>query len=360
MKRISLLFMLLAFLTTATFAQEEKPAAEEKKWTTGLGIGLDFAQLLQINPKVGAGENRLGLGGALTYFANMKNGKHSWDNSIAWRLGVQKLGSGIYGGGTGNGEDKVPFQKSIDELRFDSKYGYAITNDKKWYMATELSFLSQILKTYSGSLLTDAAAPGAHELSKFLSPGILTYSVGIDYKPNDNFSLYYSPIAIKTIFVADGDIANMPSLDADGMPTGASIHGTPWRAANDYDKTLFSFGSLLKAQYQNKFWSYKDGDKDAHRILFKTYLTLYFDYLQGNKRKDRPEYKTHVDVDWGTETSFVIFKGLTAVLTTNLFYDWDVPVQKTDNSQSGGVVPGELVHKPSFTQQLLIKYTHNF
>jgi opacity protein-like surface antigen len=349
MKRITLLFVLFAFAATTSFAQDAE-AETPKKWTQGLGLGLDFAQLLQINPKVGAGQNRIGFGGALTYFANMKQGKHAWDNSVSWRVGVQKLGSGTF-----LGTRKQPFQKSIDELRFDSKYGYAITENKKWFVATELSFMSQILKTYNGSLLTDAAAPGIHEISKFFSPGVITYSVGIDYKPNDNFSVYYSPIALKTIIVADDIIASTEGLNADLTGAGVSLHGNPWRSATDFDNSLFLAGSLLKVQYQNKFIPFGE---DQHRIMFKTYATFFFDYLQGAKRDENPDYKTNIDVDWGTETSFVIFKGLSAVLTTNLFYDWDVPVQKTDNSLPGGV--GGLVRKPSFTQQLLIKYTHNF
>lgn len=352
MKKISLLFVLFMFAISSTYAQEEKVA--DQKWKSGLGIGLDFAQLLQINPKVGAGQNRLGLGGAVTYFANMKDGKHAWDNSVSWKIGVQRLGSGLLAGG--NSEQKIPLQKQIDELRLDSKYGYAITADKKWYMATELSFMSQILKTYANAGLTDAFAPGVHEVSKFMSPGTISYSVGIDYKPNNNLSVYYSPIGLKAIVVSDDDIAAMPAIDKDGNPIGGvSLHGTPWRSATDFDNTLFTLGSLLKIQYQNKFFPVGD----EHRIHFKTYATFFYDYLQGKKKKDNPNYKTNVDVDWGTETSFMIFKGLSAVLTTNLYYDWDVPVQETDNSKIGGV-SGNLVRKPSFTQQLLIKYTVNF
>ncbi len=352
MKRISLLFVLLTFLATATFAQDEEP---KEGWDTGLGIGLDLTQLLQINPRVGAGENKIALGGAVGIFANWKKGRHAWDNSASWKIGVQKLGSGIIV----SGGDKIPWQKSIDELRFDTKYGYAITEDKKWYAATELSFLSQLLKAYQGNFMSDIAAPGSDPIAKFMNPGIITYSVGLDWKPNDNFSLYYSPIAMKFLIVSDDDIADDQATDADGNGLGTSVHGNPWRSATDFDNVNFQFGSLLKAQYQNKFWSFQDGDKEAHRIIFKTYLTLYYDYLQGQKKDEIVGYKNHVDVDWGTETSLNIFKGLQIVLTTNLFYDWDVAVQESSRDGVRGVT-GNLVRRPSFTEQLLIKYGINF
>lgn len=36
-----------------------------------------------------------------------------------------------------------------------------------------------------------------------MTPGYFTLSVGMDYKPNDNFSLYLSPIAGKWTYLRD-------------------------------------------------------------------------------------------------------------------------------------------------------------
>lgn len=47
-------------------------ATSSKSWTCNAGIGLDLGQLLNINPYVGSGSNRLGIGGALNYKANYK------------------------------------------------------------------------------------------------------------------------------------------------------------------------------------------------------------------------------------------------------------------------------------------------
>ncbi len=350
MKKITILFALFVFACATTFAQDEAP---KEGWDVGLGVGLDLTQLLQINPKVGAGQDNIGLGGALTVFGNWKKDKHAWDNSASWRVGVQKLGGGQF---LFNPDIKQPWQKAIDELRFDTKYGYAITENKKWYAATQLSFLSQIFQTYAGSYLKDITDTNIDPISKFFSPAQITYSIGIDYKPNENFSLYYSPIAIKMIVVADDAIADDQAIDGDGMGLGTSVHGNPWRTASDFDNTLFNFGSLLNAKYTRKFW--EDGDGNA-RIVFATGLALYFDYLQGAKKDDNPNYKTHIDTDWSTETAFNVYKGLQIVLTTNLFYDWDVAVQETDRDAPGGL-SGALVRKPSFTQQLLVKYAISF
>ena len=37
----------------------------------------------------------------------------------------------------------------------------------------------------------------------FMTPAYFTLSLGLDYKPNENFSLYLSPIAGKWTFVRD-------------------------------------------------------------------------------------------------------------------------------------------------------------
>ncbi|MGB1217404.1 MAG: DUF3078 domain-containing protein, partial [Saprospiraceae bacterium] len=228
MKRISLLFVLFAFIATTTFAQDAD-SPSEGKWDTGIGIGLDLTQLLQINPKVGAGENKIALGGAATIFANWKKDKYSWDTNASWQIGVQKLGSGV----VAVGGEKLPWQKSIDELRFNTKFGYSLTADNKWYAATELSILTQLMKAYAGNFMSDAIAPGSDPIAKFFSPGQITYSLGIDWKPNDNFSLYYSPIAAKFIIVSDDDIAD-DEAQGDMGGLGTSVHGNPWTSVTDF------------------------------------------------------------------------------------------------------------------------------
>ena len=71
----------------------------ERSWRSGAGIGLDAAQLLQINPRVGAGQNRLGFGGAVNAFAKYSRNRLVWDSQGNWQFGVQRLGSGVIGSG---------------------------------------------------------------------------------------------------------------------------------------------------------------------------------------------------------------------------------------------------------------------
>ena len=128
-------------LSTAQDAAEQPP----KEWETGAGIGLDFSQLFQLNPKQGAGQNRLGFGSAVNLFAKYRKDRLAWDNTASWQFGIQRLGSGVL---DQNGEtQKIPFQKSIDELRLNSKVGYQSSETSKWFYATDFSFLRRCRPT---------------------------------------------------------------------------------------------------------------------------------------------------------------------------------------------------------------------
>ncbi|KAA3632708.1 MAG: DUF3078 domain-containing protein [Bacteroidetes bacterium] len=332
------LLLMIAFMITFSTAMnnlmaQDAPAAEETKeekpaWKTGAGLGLDFAQLLQINPKQGAGQNRLGLGGAINFFAKYKKDRMAWDNVASWQLGLQKLGSGVISMGS---DTKIPFQKAIDELRFNSKAGYAIAEKSKIFAAADFSFMSQLTPTYNGTdeypgnFLSDITDNGTGVLqSKLFSPAVMTLSVGLDYKISDNFAIYFSPIGAKWIVVPDDGIA---ALNVHGNPVGENVFS--------------ALGALARMNYSNKFLE--------DRLVYTSGLALFSNY------KLEPQ---NIDVDWVNEIGFNIFKGLQASITFNVFYDHDVKVQITDYDAPNGV--SGLGRRASITEQFLLKYNVTF
>ena len=98
MFRFLALFMGATLSFACSVRAQPRDTSTQKKaptdWQTGAGIGLDFSQLLQINPRQGAGQNRIGAGTALTVFAKRKKGRTALDNTASWQFGVQRLGSG--------------------------------------------------------------------------------------------------------------------------------------------------------------------------------------------------------------------------------------------------------------------------
>lgn len=337
MKRNAYLLLFLGLGTSFSLQAQEAPAPETppSAWTIGAGIGLDFSQLLQINPKQGAGQNRFGLGGATTLFAKLNNSRRvNWDNTVVWQFAVQKVGSGPLANG-----EPLPFQKAIDEFRLSSKFGYRTADTSKFFYAVDVNLLSQITPTfqgttqYPGNFLSDITNTNATPLSRFFSPATLNLSVGIDFKPSKKLSVFYSPVGAKFVIVSNDDIARQ---GVHGNPVTKNANG----AVIDFENVDAQIGSLLKANYANKFLTDK--------LTFTSQLLLYSNYLRNPQ---------NIDVDWNNQFAFTIAKGLQLAVTMNVFYDDDVRVQITDNDAPGGVSgTGKRV---SFTQQMLIKYGIN-
>lgn len=303
----------------ARLAEIKKAAAKvdtAKHWTRGGGIGLDLSQLALINPRVGSGENRLGLGGIGTVFANYKKNRIAWDNVGSLQIAVQKLG-----------EDD--FQKNLDLVRVGSKVGYALKNPK-WLIGAEATLQTQFLQTYPDNFLTPQF-DSLQSISKFFSPALITFAPGIDWKPNEHVSVFFAPIASQRfLIVADDRIASL------------NLHGNPWSSPTDYKKLRYQLGGSIKGTYNNKY--FKD------RMTVYSALTLFSDYL------DHPE---NIAVLWQNNYGLLIFKNFSINLLVDAVYDDKIPVQ-VDRNDNGIYEEGELGKRISLSEALVIKYNYIF
>jgi hypothetical protein len=332
--------LLIIALAPALRAQETADTTEQTApersgpWEVSAGMGFDFAQLLQINPKQGAGQNRLGFGGAASLIANYKQGRHRLQNKVSWQFGLQRLGAGVVAQGTD--ESPIPFQKAIDELRLSTKYGFRVATESKFLAAVNATLFSQLTPTYQGTdnypgnFLTDVFDTGQTPLSRLFSPATATLSAGLDFQPNDQWSFFYSPISAKWVIVTNDDIAAL------------GVHGNPVEKDQNGMVTAFKnvdgqFGSLLRAGYENTFLEDK--------ISFSSTLLLYSNYLRNPQ---------NIDLDWANQLDLALIKNLSISLLVNVFYDDDVRVQITDFDAPNGV--RGLGKRVSIAQQLLIKY----
>lgn len=114
-------------------------------------------------------------------FANYSYGKVKWENNIEIRNGWMKPS-----------EEKI--QKNDDKFQFTTRLG--LSAFKKWYYSTELDFQTQFFNGYKYPNRTD-------KLSAFLAPAKTFVKIGLDYKPNKDFSLLLSPLTAKIVHVRD-------------------------------------------------------------------------------------------------------------------------------------------------------------
>jgi hypothetical protein len=302
-------YSILVFSLFVTFASAQDA---EKAWKYKASLGADFAALLQINPKAGAGDDRLGFGGNALLGAEYKKGRTEWINSLGLLMSVQKIGE--------LANTDLPFQKANDNWFLRSNFAYLLKENSKfsyWF---------------------------AGAISHIFAPANFTAAPGIQWNPIPNLKIRVSPATLKMNIVADDKIANTPNAAGN-----AGIFGNPWRATGDFDQVAYQLGGFLNANFIQGLVKFKTkDDKDAHRIVYTSNLNLYTNYL-----KD-PQF---IDVDWQNSLDFFIVKGLSITLLGNLWYDHDYDVVL---KKATATTPQETGKGVSFTSQLLVKYTLNF
>jgi len=126
-------------------------------------------------------------------------------------------------------------------------------------------------------------------ISNFMAPGYLNLSAGIDYKPNDDFSMFISPLTGKITFVLDEALSDAGSF---GLDSAETVRG--------------EFGGYVKIAYKKEI---------LKNVLLDTKVDLFSNYLEN------PQY---VDVNWDLLLTFKVNEFLSATLMTRLIYDYDI------------------------------------
>lgn len=266
MKKFLSLMTALLFVATIVVSAE-KTEEEAKKWNLEGVTGVNFSQTSLTNWSSG-GENSLAgnayLNGVLIY----KSGKWAWDNNLILDYGLARTSS------TG-------VRKSTDKIDFASKMGYEAA--KKLFYTALFDFKTQFTDGYNYE------GDQRHRISDFMAPAYSTISLGLDYKPSDNFSLYFSPVAGKMTWVRDDDFSELGMF---GVEQGKKFKG--------------EFGAYLKTVY--KAQPFENIDFVSKADFFTAYNKSF-----GN-----------VDIDWDLLLSMKINKYLSATFNTTLRYDDDV------------------------------------
>jgi uncharacterized protein YceK len=349
MKKI-LLFLLMIIVADNGFAQiSEQNAAQEKKrmdemnaamkmenkdgWSGKAGIGIDLGQLININPYVGSGSDRLGLGGAINYKANYQKGLFSWKNDFLLNFTVQRVGSGTI---SDSSNQKIPFEKALDMFVINSNLAYSVKEGSPWAYSLDLGLRTQLLKSYIDATskkiyLKELNIDPYHTslVSKLFSPALITLAPGIKYSKS-KYQFFLSPVAGQILIISNQNIANL------------GVHGTKLKegSTTEYETSKFSLGALAKASYTNTYFE---------KLNVSSELSLYSDYL------DNPQ---NIDVIWTNSFGIEIIKGLNLGLHLDLYYDDDKTNNISDSNAIGGISgTGKRIN---FIEQLFVSYNRSF
>ena len=169
-------------------------------WLMGGDGTVGFTQTHLENWKKG-GESALSLLVVLKGFANYSrpDGKIKWENSAEVRNGWIRPGG-----------KNTETQKNDDKLEVTSRFG--VSAFKKWYYSTEFNYETQFFKGYKYP-----TSSNPDPISAFMAPARTFFKVGLDYKPNKEFSLFLSPLTIKNVYVRDTSLIDQTKfgIDAD-------------------------------------------------------------------------------------------------------------------------------------------------
>ena len=285
-------YIVILFLTTIYIQSQ---AQQDTSWNTGGIVALNFNQTSLTNWAAG-GENSIAASGLVSLFAKYKKGRTAWDNSLDLAYGLLKAG-----------EKSV--RKNEDKIDLLSKFGYDVKDKSKFAYAVLFNFKSQFDNGYNYPTDTTKVL-----ISQFASPAYILFSLGIDYKPNKDFSVFLSPLTSKTLIVNNQDIAD-----------GGAFGNDPAEYANgvkisDGKKIKTEVGAYLNARYQKDIIT---------NVNLLTKLDLFSSYTEN------PE---NIVVNWEVLIAMKINKFMTASISTQLIYDDKINIQEFE-SVNGNLVP---------------------
>lgn len=215
--------------------------AKVNYWKTRTSVGINFSQAAFSNNWTGGGVNSIALGGLINYKAEYSKENLSYVSELILEYGKVR--------------NKGQLQKKTrDRIFWDNKA--AIQLSKNWYFFGSINFESQFDQGFR--YYNDAAGVERETLiSKFMSPGYLTESMGFEYKPNKYFSTRIGTGTAKQTFVlapeelfhAPGDSVNRSETNY-GVPKGKKFRNElAFQVVSNFEKEIFT-NTVLKARYQ--------------------------------------------------------------------------------------------------------------
>lgn len=243
-------------------------SADTSYWNIGGVTSFTFSQT-QFKYWSAGGNNSAAINGLFNVHADYLKDKTSWKNSLDLGYGTQKAMG-------------LPFRKTDDKIDFSSKFGYKAVN--KFYYSGLVNFKSQF--TYGYEYLDNG---DSNLVSNFMAPGYLLYSVGIDYLPTEEFSIYTSPLTGKTTFVMDEFLSDNGAF---GVDTGKTVRN--------------EFGAYIKMEMNKKI---------TDNFTINSKLGLFSNYLKNPQ---------NIDVNFDLLASLKITKFFTVNFTTQMIYDDDI------------------------------------
>lgn len=273
-------FLIFILLFVSSLTIYSQTADTVKLWKRGGMAQLNFSQVNFSKYWAAGGENSFSGVALFNLFANYEKDNFNWANTLDLGYGLLRQGDVT--------------KKSNDRIEFNSQFGRKATS--KLLYSGMLNFKSQFAPGYN---YPNDSVP----ISKFLAPGYITTSLGIEYKPSDKFQLFASPLTGKFTIVTDETLSNAGAF---GVDPG--------------DKFRAELGGFVKMMYKTAV---------VTNVDLLTKADFFSNYLKNPQ---------NIDVNLELLLTMKINEYLSATINTMFIYDDDI---KFDIDRDGdGIADG--------------------
>ena len=257
-------------------------------WTEKNTFGVNLSEVAFVNWNSGGNNSVTAL-----FYANFQRNFEKdytiWKNSASLRYGI-------------NAQEGREIRKTEDELRLNSSFGFRQDSTSNWYYSGKFSFNSQFSNGYKYPD-TEVA------ISRFMAPGYTFLGAGTEFShPEEDLTVYLSPITFKSTFVLDQRLANEGMFGVEPAVTDELGN-----ILKEGENVRTEFGFLVTSGFSKEVWE---------NIDLNNQVSLYSDYLNkfGN-----------IDVDWQLTVNMQVNDFVKANIGTHIRYDDDVKFKEDTN-----------------------------
>ncbi len=287
MKTFSTILILFFSLYTTCFS-ENSPETDTTYWHFKGSNSLNFNQT-GVTSWAEGGESSLAGTAYISYAAAYQKEKIRSEHLLNASFGIMRT-------------ELNKLRKTEDKIDLTSTFGFqAIGN---WFYTSQLNVKTQFAEGFKYP--NDSSV-----VSNFMAPCYLTTSLGMQYKPNNHFTLFLSPASGKFTLVLNQELANAGAFGV--TPTELDTNGQIITPAK---KVKAEFGINVTARFNRDVFE---------NVSLDTKLELYNNYLDENKPN-----RWNIDINWETAIIFNINKFLTSSLRFQMVYDHNILVPRYD------------------------------
>ena len=257
-------------------------------WSTKNSLGVNLSEVAFVNWNAGGNNSVSAL-----FYGNFERKFQKelllWKTSATIRYGL-------------NAQDGRKVRKTDDEISLNSTYGYRRDSTSNFRYSAKFNFKTQFADGYKYPQRDKA-------ISSFMAPGYVFLGVGAEYTaPNEDLTVYISPLTDKSTFVLDQRLAN------EGMfGVTPAVRDSIGNIITEGENVRTEVGMLLTSSFSKEVFT---------NVNLDNQISFYTDYLNkfGN-----------IDVDWELKLNLVVNEFVKANIGSHLIYDDDVKFKEDTN-----------------------------